>query len=70
LTINAIEPGGTDTAMRRGKSAKPSGAVESGRIVRLIMRDVVLYLASPASRAVNGKIINYRERSDFANKSP
>ena len=72
VTINAIEPGGTDTAMwRRGKSAEYiKHAVESGRIRPAdYMRDVVLYLASPASRAVNGKIINHRERADFANKS-
>jgi len=72
VTINAIEPGGTDTAMwRRGKNAEYiKHAVESGRIRPAdYMRDVVLYLASPASRAVNGKIINHRERADFANKS-
>ncbi len=71
VTVNAIEPGGTDTAMwRRGKSAEYiKHAVESGRIRPPdYMRDVVLYLAGPASRAVNGAIINHRQRADFANK--
>ena len=72
VTINAIEPGGTDTAMwRRGKSAEYiKHAVASGRIrPPNYMRDVVMYLADPASGAVNGKIINHRERADYASKS-
>jgi NAD(P)-dependent dehydrogenase (short-subunit alcohol dehydrogenase family) len=72
VTINAIEPGGTDTAMwRQGKSAEYiKRAVESGRIrPPNYMRDVVMYLASPASRAVNGKMIDHRARADFVNKS-
>lgn len=72
VTINAVEPGGTDTAMwRRGKSAEYiKHALESGRIHRSdYMRDVILYLASPASSAVNGEIINHRERGNFVNKS-
>jgi len=72
VTINAIEPGGTDTAMwRRGKSAEYiKHAMESGRIHPPdFMQDVVLYLASSASRAVNGKIINHGERANFSNKS-
>jgi len=67
VTINAIEPGGTDTAMwRRGKSADYiSQALASGRIRRPdAMRDVVLFLASPASRAVNGEIIAH-DQSDW-----
>jgi 3-oxoacyl-[acyl-carrier protein] reductase len=70
VTINAIEPGGTDTEMwRRGKGAEYiKHAVESGRIHPPdYMRDVVLSLASPASRAVNGKIISHRARENFAN---
>jgi NAD(P)-dependent dehydrogenase (short-subunit alcohol dehydrogenase family) len=70
VTINAIEPGGTDTAMwRHGKSAESiKHAVESGRIHRAdYMRDVVLSLASPASRVVNGEIISHRARENFAN---
>lgn len=68
VTINAIEPGGTDTPMwRRGKSAEYIGrALESGRIHQPdYMRDVVLYLASPAGRAVNGEIISHRQRARF-----
>jgi len=71
VTINAIEPGGTDTAMwRRGKSAEYiKRAVESGRVrPPNYMSDVVMYLASPASRAVNGKIIDHRQRAEFADK--
>ena len=69
VTINAIEPGGTDTAMwRRGKSEDYiRQALESGRIRPPdYMRDVVLFLASPASRAVNGKIIAHDQRGSLA----
>ncbi len=69
VTINAIEPGGTDTAMwRRGKSSEYiSQALASGRIGRPdAMGKVVLYLASPASRAVNGEIIAHDLRDWLA----
>jgi len=72
VTINAIEPGGTDTPMwRRGKTAEYIGrALESGRIHQPdYMRDVVLYLASPAARAVNGEIISHRRRELFETRS-
>ena len=65
VTINAIEPGGTDTPMwRRGKSVDYiTRVLESGRIHRPdYMRDVVLYLASAASRAVNGEIVSHNQR--------
>jgi 3-oxoacyl-[acyl-carrier protein] reductase len=60
VTVNAIEPGGTDTPMwRKGKSAEYiEQALESGRIRRPgHMSEVVLLLARPASRAVNGQVI-------------
>lgn len=69
VTINAIEPGGTDTAMwRRGKSAEYiKQALESGRIRPPdFMRDVVLYLASAASRSVNGEIVTHHQRDWLA----
>ena len=69
VTINAIEPGGTDTPMwRRGKSmAYITRALESGRIHQPdYMRDVVLYLASAASRAVNGEIVSHNQRDRLA----
>ena len=60
VTINAVEPGGTDTPMwRRGKSAeyiKQSLAV--GRIRPAdYMAETIVYLASRASAAVNGQVI-------------
>ena len=69
MTINAIEPGGTDTPMwRRGKSAEYiERALESGRIHQPdYMRDVVLFLASAASRAVNGEIVAHNQRDWLA----
>ncbi len=69
VTINAIEPGGTDTAMwRRGKSAEYiQQALTAGRIHRPdYMRDVVLFLASPASCAVNGEIVSHSQRDWLA----
>ncbi len=72
VTINAIEPGGTDTAMwRRGKSAEYiDQALASGRIHRPDhMRDVVLFLASPASGAVNGEIVSHNQRDWLAVQS-
>lgn len=69
VTINAIEPGGTDTAMwRRGKSAEYiKDAVESGRIHPAdFMADVVLFLASPASRGVIGEMVSPRQRDWLA----
>jgi NAD(P)-dependent dehydrogenase (short-subunit alcohol dehydrogenase family) len=72
VTVNAIDPGGTDTAMwRRGKSAEYiNQALAAGRIHRPdYMRDVVLFLASPASRAVNGEIVSHRQRDWLAMRS-
>jgi 3-oxoacyl-[acyl-carrier protein] reductase len=69
VTVNAIEPGGTDTAMwRRGKSVEYiNQALASGRIHQPdYMRDVVLFLASPASRAVNGEIVSHSQRDWLA----
>jgi NAD(P)-dependent dehydrogenase (short-subunit alcohol dehydrogenase family) len=60
VTVNVIEPGGTDTPMwRRGKTLDYiKNALESGRIRPPDhMAPVVLYLASPASKAVNGQLI-------------
>lgn len=60
VTVNVIEPGGTDTPMwRRGKSAEYiEKALASGRIRQPDhMASMVLYLASPASRDVNGQLI-------------
>ncbi len=72
VTINAIEPGGTDTAMwRRGKSSEYiNQALASGRIHQAdFMGDVVVYLASPASRAVNGAIVSHNQRDWLAMQS-
>jgi NAD(P)-dependent dehydrogenase (short-subunit alcohol dehydrogenase family) len=72
VTINAIEPGGTNTAMwRRGKSAEYiDQALASGRIRRPdYMGDVVLFLASPASSAVNGEIVLHSQRDWLAMRS-
>jgi 3-oxoacyl-[acyl-carrier protein] reductase len=69
VTINAIEPGGTDTAMwRRGKSAEYiNQALAAGRIHRPdYMGAVVLFLASPASKAVNGEIVSHHQRDWLA----
>ncbi len=69
VTVNAIEPGGTDTAMwRRGKSAEYiDQALAAGRIHRPdFMGDIVLFLASPASRAVNGEIVLHSQRDWLA----
>ena len=69
VTINAIEPGGTDTPMwRRGKSAEYiHQALAAGRIHQPdFMGDVVLFLASPASRAVNGEIVSHHQRDWLA----
>ena len=63
VTINAVEPGGTDTPMwRRGKSAEYiKQALESGRIRPAdYMAPTILYLASRASAAINGQVIERR----------
>jgi len=63
VTINAVEPGGTDTPMwRRGKSAEYiRQALESGRIRPAdYMAPTILYLASRASAAINGQVIERR----------
>lgn len=60
VTINVVEPGGTDTPMwRRGKSAEYiERSLATGRIrPPEHMASVVLHLASPASRDVNGQLI-------------
>jgi NAD(P)-dependent dehydrogenase (short-subunit alcohol dehydrogenase family) len=72
VTINAIEPGGTDTAMwRRGKNTEYiHQALAAGRIHRPdFMRAVVLFLASPASSAVNGEIVSHSQRNWLAMRS-
>jgi len=60
VTINAVEPGGTDTPMwRRGKSAEYiKEALESGRIRPAdYMAATIVYLASRDSAAVSGQVI-------------
>jgi len=60
VTINAVEPGGTDTPMwRRGKSAEYiRQALESGRIRPAdSMASMIVYLASRDSAAINGQVI-------------
>lgn len=60
VTINAVEPGGTDTPMwRRGKSAEYiAQARAAGRIQPAdYMAPMIVYLASRASAAVNGQVI-------------
>lgn len=60
VTINAVEPGGTDTPMwRRGKSAEYiDQSLASGRIRPAnYMAETVIYLASRASAAINGQVI-------------
>lgn len=60
VTVNVIEPGGTDTPMwRRGKSAEYiQRSLKSGHIRRADhMSAAILYLASAASRPLNGQLI-------------
>jgi 3-oxoacyl-[acyl-carrier protein] reductase len=60
VTINAVEPGGTDTPMwRRGKSAEYiRQSLESGRIRPAnYMAETIVYLVSRASAAINGQVI-------------
>ena len=60
VTINAVEPGGTDTPMwRRGKSKEYiQQALKSGRIRPADhMASTIVYLASRASAAINGQVI-------------
>lgn len=60
VTINAVEPGGTDTPMwRRGKSAEYiEQSLASGRIRPAnSIAETVIYLASRASAAINGQVI-------------
>ena len=60
VTINAVEPGGTDTPMwRRGKSAEYiKQSLESGRIRPAdYMAATIVFLVSRASAAVNGQVI-------------
>lgn len=60
VTINAVEPGGTDTPMwRRGKSAEYIKlSLESGRIRPAdYMAATIVYLSSRASAAINGQVI-------------
>jgi len=60
VTINAVEPGGTDTPMwRRGKSAEyVKQSLESGRIRPAdYMAATIVYLASRESAAVTGQVI-------------
>ena len=65
VTINAVEPGSTDTPMwRRGKSAEYiEQARQSGRIRPAdSMASTIVYLASRASAAVNGQVIERRAK--------
>lgn len=60
VTINAVEPGGTDTPMwRRGKSAAYiKQSLEAGRIRPAgYMASTIVYLASRESAAINGQVI-------------
>jgi len=60
VTINAVEPGGTDTAMwRRGKSAEYiKQSLNSGRIRPAdYMAATIVYLARRESAAVTGQVI-------------
>jgi len=60
VTINAVEPGGTDTPMWRwGKSAEYiQQSLKSGRIRPAdSMASTIVYLASRASAAINGQVI-------------
>ncbi len=60
VTINAVEPGGTDTPMwRRGKSAEYiQQALAAGRIRPAdYLAETILFLASRDSAAVNGQVI-------------
>lgn len=60
VTINAVEPGGTDTPMwRRGKSAEYiRQSLESGRIRPAnYMAETIVYLVSRASAEINGQVI-------------
>jgi NAD(P)-dependent dehydrogenase (short-subunit alcohol dehydrogenase family) len=60
VTINAVEPGGTDTPMwRRGKSMEyVKQSLASGRIRPAnYMAETIIYLASRASAAINGQVI-------------
>ena len=60
VTINAVEPGGTDTPMwRRGKSAEHiKQSLDSGRIRPADhMAATIVYLASRESAAVTGQVI-------------
>lgn len=60
VTISAVEPGGTDTPMwRRGTSPDYiQQSLESGRIRPAdYMASTIVYLASRASAAINGQVI-------------
>lgn len=60
VTINAVEPGGTDTPMwRRGKSADYiKQSLDAGRIRPAdYMAETIVYLASRESAAINGQVI-------------
>lgn len=60
VTINAVEPGGTDTPMwRRGKSAEYiKQSLDAGRIRPAdYMAETIVYLASRASAAISGQVI-------------
>jgi NAD(P)-dependent dehydrogenase (short-subunit alcohol dehydrogenase family) len=68
VTINAVEPGGTDTPMwRRGKSAEyVKESLEAGRIRPAdYMAATIVYLSSRASAAINGQIIERGTKPPF-----